>query len=751
MPFRSQAQWRWAFANKKPWASEWAKQTPRKLSDLPAYSKKAVTTGNFSATAGQVIGGSQCRDAQGQFANCEDVQNTNPLSSMANYMQSTEIGRLIENEKRKLLRQQLRQQLGLEPASSTSGGSGKISAAERKRQQRAEQRQNEANVHSQVGPGGSLGMALSDFADPENPKMLPNVLAFQLEELGLVEPSRFGSYYITGAGRAYLGAARSGDVFAAREAMMRARETFLAKQEQLAAQQEAQAQQSQADQLAQAQQAYIESIEGTPFERRIALAQKRREQMMRGSSSGAKKPAASSSSPTYGSGKVIAGSPTKSTVKSSDGDIFMKYEIPRSVLTSMIIGSDYANHYNVRHDSLNLVTKAINGERFTIQDVRRLKSFQSRIDPGMGSREEPTSAWIQHQLVGGLYGYRWADQILAEFESEMSRYKEKTDEDPRIPSLSASTEAIRGLDLQFYFKRGGTPDSIAIARKIANRKPLTDNEIREIHSYLERHTGDRKDGWANPANPSKEYINWQLFGGDAGLSWSSEALSSLKLKKEKFDDEHAVIKLPVYKSKSSINFSPPSGVREAAKRGLELRSKFNRGGTSVGIARARDLSNGKNVSPSTIRRMNSFFARHAVDKRPDWSNPSNPSNGYIAWLLWGGDSGRAWASKVSRQLDAKEKRKEVSFQSNHSTKREKRLQAIKRKSNPNSDTLIAVQEYSRHKSNEPKNPQLWSRAIAEAKKKYRTYPSAYANGYAAKWYKKHGGTWRSEKGFAEMV
>jgi len=47
MPFRSQAQWQWAFANKKPWASEWAKETPRKFSDLPAYSKKATTTGNF--------------------------------------------------------------------------------------------------------------------------------------------------------------------------------------------------------------------------------------------------------------------------------------------------------------------------------------------------------------------------------------------------------------------------------------------------------------------------------------------------------------------------------------------------------------------------------------------------------------------------------------------------------------------------------------------------------------------------------
>lgn len=101
---------------------------------------------------------------------------------------------------------------------------------------------------------------------------------------------------------------------------------------------------------------------------------------------------------------------------------------------------------------------------------------------------------------------------------------------------------------------------------------------------------------------------------------------------------------------NSDNFSPPAGVRSAAKRGLELRRKFGRGGTSVGIARARDLSNGSAVSASTIKRMYSFFERHAVDKRPNWSNPSNPSNGYIAHLLWGGDAGRSWATKIRNQL-----------------------------------------------------------------------------------------------------
>jgi hypothetical protein len=45
--------------------------------------------------------------------------------------------------------------------------------------------------------------------------------------------------------------------------------------------------------------------------------------------------------------------------------------------------------------------------------------------------------------------------------------------------------------------------------------------------------------------------------------------------------------------------------------------------------------------------------------------------------------------------------------------------------------------------NEPTNPELWSRAKALAKSKFDVYPSAYANGWASKWYKSKGGGWKS--------
>jgi hypothetical protein len=50
--------------------------------------------------------------------------------------------------------------------------------------------------------------------------------------------------------------------------------------------------------------------------------------------------------------------------------------------------------------------------------------------------------------------------------------------------------------------------------------------------------------------------------------------------------------------------------------------------------------------------MASYFARHEVDKEAQGFRPGEdgyPSNGRIAWALWSGDSGMAWASRIIRE------------------------------------------------------------------------------------------------------
>ena len=115
------------------------------------------------------------------------------------------------------------------------------------------------------------------------------------------------------------------------------------------------------------------------------------------------------------------------------------------------------------------------------------------------------------------------------------------------------------------------------------------------------------------------------------------------------------------------SFEVPPSVRKAAAKGLKLREEFGRGGLSIqeaskqgigsGVARARDLIKGR-VSFETVKRMRSYFARHAVDakakgddSRGFWGDDKNPSSGWIAWLLWGGTPAKNWVDGILKNID----------------------------------------------------------------------------------------------------
>ena len=61
------------------------------------------------------------------------------------------------------------------------------------------------------------------------------------------------------------------------------------------------------------------------------------------------------------------------------------------------------------------------------------------------------------------------------------------------------------------------------------------------------------------------------------------------------------------------------------------------------------------------------------------------------------------------------------------------------------DEMINEEEEIDEAKHKPTNAKLWSRAKSLAKSKFKVYPSAYANGWASKWYKSHGGGWKTVK------
>lgn len=102
-------------------------------------------------------------------------------------------------------------------------------------------------------------------------------------------------------------------------------------------------------------------------------------------------------------------------------------------------------------------------------------------------------------------------------------------------------------------------------------------------------------------------------------------------------------------SRAADSYEPTSGMVDEAQRGLDWRREYGRGGTAVGIARARDIVNRKELPIETWRRIKAYFDRHQVDRDAEGFKPGEdgyPSNGRIAWALWGGDAGWSRAQSI---------------------------------------------------------------------------------------------------------
>jgi phage-related protein (TIGR01555 family) len=140
-----------------------------------------------------------------------------------------------------------------------------------------------------------------------------------------------------------------------------------------------------------------------------------------------------------------------------------------------------------------------------------------------------------------------------------------------------------------------------------------------------------------------------ILVGNGAIS-PDEMRNSVKGMSVELDEEMLVQPQPIVADAES--YTPPQGVRDNAARALEVREskpESQRGMTAVGLARARDLSNGRPVSLETVKRMSSYFERHEVDKQGESWDEQGP--GWQAWQGWGGDEGRTWVNSILDGLD----------------------------------------------------------------------------------------------------
>ena len=92
----------------------------------------------------------------------------------------------------------------------------------------------------------------------------------------------------------------------------------------------------------------------------------------------------------------------------------------------------------------------------------------------------------------------------------------------------------------------------------------------------------------------------------------------------------------------------PDGVKNNAKRGLELNEKVNnKCATQVGKIRATQLAGGKPISIETIKRMYSYLSR----AEEYYDEGDSKACGTISYLLWGGKAAKRWSESKLKELD----------------------------------------------------------------------------------------------------
>jgi hypothetical protein len=150
-----------------------------------------------------------------------------------------------------------------------------------------------------------------------------------------------------------------------------------------------------------------------------------------------------------------------------------------------------------------------------------------------------------------------------------------------------------------------------------------------------------------------DYVKTGLVKGFSIEGYFTDKIAMSKIEEVNEEEEAREILLEIansildnkYEFKTYGDYG--SGVRNNAKRGIELNQKVNnKCATNVGKVRAQQLAKGEKLSVSTIKRMYSYLSRAETY----YDAGDSKACGTISYLLWGGKAGLNWSRGKLREL-----------------------------------------------------------------------------------------------------
>jgi HK97 family phage prohead protease len=162
-------------------------------------------------------------------------------------------------------------------------------------------------------------------------------------------------------------------------------------------------------------------------------------------------------------------------------------------------------------------------EIVSIEEVAYLSGVYERCLAAKTVGWSGTPAWIEWQLAGGDTGQKWVARRSEPAEDIEERA------DSLVPNAGMAASARRGLKLHEAGRSGDglKPETVSRAKRIAAREELTPEHVREMRAWFARHKVDRKAGWDDAGKETPGFVAWELWGGDAGKSWSEAKVKQM--------------------------------------------------------------------------------------------------------------------------------------------------------------------------------------------------------------------------------
>jgi hypothetical protein len=505
--FASQRQWRWAFATEQPFARRWAEEsTFEKLPKRKRKAEKAAppyvqmregsstpssTDVDYSAGAGERIGGQLCRDKDGQYVNCNSPDAT-AQSKIQLYKVETQKIRAMGREKYKEFKEQQKAKKkggggkGKEELTPEQEAAKKEEERVKREQEQREERERNIEKSSDTSPlGKEDAKAFAKFGDPDDPKGLSEEQTKKFEELGLVKRDKDGNLAsMTREGRAYLRALRSGDKAEARDA-------FVDVQEAVAIRREREAEREQL--------------------------KKEREQMKQEREQ-KKKERAQQSKRTKDSGRQDQESAIQQQIMEQAQ--MMAYQMldayqSRRRTDSGIVSAP--SEEKPRDKDREKEREPTEKEREPIPSPEALRE-KERKEKERKEKERKEKERKREQRNNENKSLSWYNDDV--FSSAIQNATFTPPKGVQRAARMALTERRNNPPSN----RGMTPVGIARARDLASGRPVSLDTITRMHSYFSRHEVDKKGSTWDERG--KGWQAWHGWGGDPGQRWVQRILQA---------------------------------------------------------------------------------------------------------------------------------------------------------------------------------------------------------------------------------